>query len=110
VIGGPGVAESTHATFPSLPISESRTRYHISLEITDAPGVLADIASLFATHGVSVESVEQKPAGADGQSATATLVIGTHEAIEADLAATVDALEASTAVQRVGGVIRMEGL
>ena len=110
VIGGPGVAESTHATFSILPISEIRTRYHISLEITDAPGVLADIASLFATHGVSVESVEQKPVGADAQSASATLVVGTHEAIEADLAATVDALEASPVVQRVVGVLRMEGL
>jgi homoserine dehydrogenase len=110
VIGGPGVAESTHATFPILPISEIRTRYHISLEIIDAPGVLADIASLFATHGVSVESAEQKVTSVDGQAATATLVIGTHEAIESDLAATVDALEASAVVQRVVGVIRMEGL
>jgi homoserine dehydrogenase len=110
VIGGPGVAESTHATFPILPISEIRTRYHISLEIIDAPGVLADIASLFATHGVSVESAEQKVTSVDGQAATATLVIGTHEAIEADLAATVDALQASAVVQRVVGVIRMEGL
>lgn len=110
VVGGPGVAESTHATFPILPIADIRTRYHISLEVTDAPGVLADIASLFAKHGVSVESVEQKAVGTDASSATATLVIGTHEATEADLAATVDALAASNVVERVVGVLRMEGL
>jgi homoserine dehydrogenase len=110
VVGGPAVGESTHATFPILPIADIRTRYHISLEVTDAPGVLADIASLFATHGVSVESVEQKAVGTDGTTATATLVIGTHEASESDLAATVAALESSPVVERVVGVLRMEGL
>ena len=110
VVGGPGVAESTHATFPILDISDIRTRYHITLEVTDAPGVLADVASLFAAHGVSVETVEQKAIGTDAQSSSATLVIGTHEATEADLAATVDALAASAVVERVVGVLRVEGL
>jgi homoserine dehydrogenase len=110
VVGGPGVAESTHATFPILNISDIRTRYHITLEVTDAPGVLADVASLFAAHGVSVETVEQKAVGTDAQSSAATLVIGTHEATEADLAATVDALAASAVVERVVGVLRVEGL
>jgi homoserine dehydrogenase len=110
VVGGPGVAESTHATFPILKISDIRTRYHITLEVTDAPGVLADVASLFAAHGVSVETVEQKAVGTDAQSSAATLVIGTHEATEADLAATVDALAASAVVERVVGVLRVEGL
>ncbi len=110
VVGGPGVGESTHATFPILSISDIRTRYHISLEVTDAPGVLADVASLFAAHGVSVESVEQKAIGTDGTTATATLVIGTHEASESDLAATVAALGSSSVVERVVGVLRMEGL
>ncbi|MDP4586435.1 MAG: homoserine dehydrogenase, partial [Microbacteriaceae bacterium] len=101
VVGGPGLAESTHANLPILPISEIRTRYHISLEVTDASGVLADIAASFATHGVSVESVEQKALGTDGDTPTATLVVGTHEATEADLAATVTALAASPVVERV---------
>ncbi len=110
VVGGPGLAESTHATFPILPISEIRTRYHISLEVTDASGVLADIAASFAAHGVSVESVEQKVLGTNGEAPTATLVVGTHEATEADLAATVTALAASPVVERVVSVLRVEGL
>ncbi len=110
VVGGPGLAESTHATFPILPIFEIRTRYHISLEVTDASGVLADIAASFAAHGVSVESVEQKALGTNGEAPTATLVVGTHEATEADLAATVTALGASPVVERVVSVLRVEGL
>ncbi|MFZ4505834.1 MAG: homoserine dehydrogenase, partial [Microbacteriaceae bacterium] len=108
VIGGPGVVESAHANMPIVPISAISTRYNITLEVVDAPGVLADIASIFATHGVSVESMEQKTAGLEAP--TATLVIGTHIGIEADLAATVDALAASKVVERVSGVLRVEGL
>ena len=109
VIGGPGVAESTHANLPVLPISSVRTRYRITLEVADKPGVLAAIATLFAEHGVSVEAVQQD-ARPDGASPTATLVIGTHQATEAALAATVSALESTDVVSAVSSVLRVEGL
>jgi homoserine dehydrogenase len=109
VIGGPGVAESTHANLPVLPISSVRTRYRITLEVADKPGVLAAIATLFAEHGVSVEAVQQD-ARPDGASPTATLVIGTHQATEAALAATVSALESTDVVTAVSSVLRVEGL
>ena len=124
VIGGPGVAESTHADLPVLPISSVRTRYQITLSVIDQPGVLAAIAGMFSDHGVSVEAVAQSigavavavvgdeaaPAGTDHPQPTATLVIGTHEAFEADLAATVAALTSSDAVSAVVSVLRVEGL
>ena len=109
VIGGPGVAESTHANLPVLPISTVRTRYRITLEVADKPGVLATIATLFAEHGVSVEAVQQD-ARPDAASPTATLVIGTHEATEQALAATVAALAATDVVAAVSSVLRVEGL
>ena len=119
VIGGPGVAESTHANLPILPISAVVTRYQITLVVADKPGVLARIATLFAELGVSVEAVQQNVRSGpidgllDGQeqgAPTATLVIGTHEATEAALAATVDALEGSDVVVEVSSVLRVEGL
>jgi len=109
VIGGPGVAESTQAGLPILPISSVRTRYRITLEVADRPGVLAAIATLFAENGVSVEAVQQD-ARPNGASPTATLVIGTHEATEAALAATVAALGATDVVIAVSSVLRVEGL
>jgi homoserine dehydrogenase len=113
VIGGPGVAESTHSNIPVLPISSVTTRYQITLEVADQPGVLAAIASLFSEQGVSVEAVTQSVALAAGSSdarTTATLVIGTHEASEAALAATVAALKTSSVVSAVVSVLRVEGL
>jgi homoserine dehydrogenase len=101
VIGGPGVAESTHAHLPVFSIGQVVTRYQITLEVFDQPGVLASIAGVLAAGGVSVERVQQSVAsevsttghpGASEDAPTATLVIGTHEATDAALAATVKAL------------------
>ena len=111
VIGGPGVAESTHANLPILPISRITTRYQITLSVIDQPGVLAAVATLFSAHRVSVETLEQsvRTASQGDGAATATLVIGTHKASESDLSATVAALEASDVVSSVTSVLRVEG-
>ena len=114
VVGGPGVAESTHADLPVLPISSITTRYQITVEVLDEPGVLAAIAAVFLEHGVSVETLEQTvpetEPGSEPSAAAATLVIGTHRAAEADLAATVAALTSSSVVHRIASVLRVEGL
>jgi homoserine dehydrogenase len=109
VIGGPGVAESTQAGLPILPISSVTTRYQITLVVRDKPGVLAQIAALFSEHDVSVEAVQQSVRTED-DAPTATLVIGTHEATESALAATVASLEATGSVAEVTSVLRVEGL
>jgi homoserine dehydrogenase len=111
VIGGPGVAESTHANMRVLPISSVRTRYQITLSVIDQPGVLATIASLFSDHAVSVEAVSQSVRDGKGEELpTATLVIVTHEATESSLATTVAALESNQVVSAVVSVLRVEGL
>jgi len=111
VIGGPGVAESTHANMPVLPMSSVITRYQITLTVVDLPGVLATIATLFSDHGVSVEAVSQTVrSGTDDTQPAATLVIVTHEATESSLATTVEALAASDVVSAVVSVMRVEGL
>jgi homoserine dehydrogenase len=110
VVGGPGVAESTHANLTVLPMSAVTTRYQITLTVVDQPGVLAAIATLFAEHGVSVETLTQSVSGHGDESLTATLVIGTHAATESSLASTVEALTANAAVSSVESVLRVEGL
>jgi homoserine dehydrogenase len=111
VAGGPGLADSVHANLPVLPIDRINTRYQITIQAKDQPGVLAQIANLFAQHGVSVETVEQSvnPAKA-GVVPTASLMIGTHEATDASLSAVVTSLAASDAVESITSVIRVEGL
>jgi len=111
VMGGPGIAESRHAGLPILPMASIRTRYQITLAVNDRPGVLATIAELFREHGVSVETLVQSVASEpEGENPTASLVIGTHEASESSLAATVTSLAASPEVESVVSVLRVEGL
>ncbi|HEY9499423.1 MAG TPA: homoserine dehydrogenase [Terrimesophilobacter sp.] len=111
VIGGPGIGQSTHANLPILPISSVRTRYQITLAVVDRPGVLAEIAHLFSDQGVSVETLEQSvQSSREHPVPTATLVIGTHEASESSLAATVTSLAATSVVKSVVSVLRVEGL
>jgi homoserine dehydrogenase len=108
VAGGPGLADSIHANFDVLDMARVQTRYVIQLEVKDQPGVLAKIATLFSTHNVSIETVEQAVLGRD--SSTASLEIGTHLASDASLAAVVEALQSNDAVESVSSVIRVEGL
>ena len=106
VAGGPGLADSVHADLEVLPIDHVFTRYQITLEAKDRPGVLASIAATFADHGVSVETVEQSI----NPRKTATLMVGTHEATESSLQSVVQALAASDAVESITSVIRVEGI
>jgi homoserine dehydrogenase len=108
VAGGPGLANSSHASFELLDIDRIQTRYYIQLQVSDQPGVLAKIAAMFSNHGVSIEVVEQS--ARRGDKTVANLEIGTHLASDSALAAVVIELRSSDAVQQVLSVIRVEGL
>ena len=111
VAGGPGLADSVHANLTILPIDRAYTRYQITLEVTDQPGILAKIANVFADHGVSIETVEQSVRQNGGKRrSTATLEVGTHVATEASLSSVVKALAANAAVESITSVIRVEGI
>ena len=111
VAGGPGLADSVHANLPTLSIDRVVTQYQITIEVTDQPGVLAQIANIFSNHGVSIETVEQMVKVQGGKpSKTATIEIGTHRAKDAQLSAVVEALRATDAVEEITSVIRVEGV
>ena len=113
IAGGVGVGESTRANLPIAPIGSVTTRYQITLEVDDQPGVLATVAGILSEGGVSVATVEQTVvAGVDSDGAEvgiARLVIGTHRAREQHLSDTVARLAASGVVERVVSVLRVEG-
>ncbi|MFF5073373.1 homoserine dehydrogenase [Micromonospora olivasterospora] len=106
-------SESAYADLPVRPMGEALTRYHVSLDVADRPGVLAAVAGVFARHGVSIATVRQGSAGASGAGAgsgeDAELVIVTHTAPDAALAATVGELRGLDIVRSVPSVLRVEG-
>ncbi|GAA2465045.1 homoserine dehydrogenase [Streptomyces macrosporus] len=102
--GSRGPGESAYAQLPVSPMGEVVTRYHISLDVADKPGVLAQCATVFAEHGVSIDTVRQQ--GKDGE---ASLVVVTHRAPDAALSATVEALRNLDTVRGVASIMRVEG-
>jgi homoserine dehydrogenase len=102
--GARAATESTYADLRIRPMGEVVTRYHISLDVADRPGVLAAVAGVFAHHDVSIQTVRQEGRGDD-----ATLVIVTHTATDASLASTVADLREATMVREVISVMRVEG-
>ena len=105
VTGGRGPGESAYAQLRIRPMGESLTRYHISLDVADRPGVLAAVATAFATHDVSISTVRQQGRGED-----ASLVIVTHTAPDQALASTIDDLHKLDVVRDVASVMRVEGM
>ncbi|MBX7265431.1 homoserine dehydrogenase [Micromonospora sp. Llam7] len=103
-------SESAYADLPARPMGEALTRYHISLDVADRPGVLESVAGVFARHDVSIATVRQVPAGGvPGGAGDAVLVIVTHVAPDAALAATVRELRGLDIVRSVASVLRVEG-
>ena len=105
--GGPGLGDSTHADLEVLPVQAIFTRFQITLEVVDQPGVLASVAKQFADNDVSVETVAQS-AGTDSD--LALLTVMTHSASEAALERLVAELAKNSSVKKVSSVIRVEGV
>jgi len=105
VNGSRGAGESAYAELPVQQIGEVSTRYHLALDVADQPGVLAAVAGIFAEHGVSIQTVRQ-----EGRGDAATLVLVTHSAPDAALAATVQELSDSSFLRRAASVMRVEGM
>ncbi|MFG2635280.1 homoserine dehydrogenase [Streptomyces sp. NPDC048362] len=102
--GTTGPGESAYADLTVSPMGDVVTRYHISLDVADKPGVLAQVATVFAEHGVSIDTVRQS--GKDGE---ASLVVVTHRALDASLSGTVEALRKLDTVRGVASIMRVEG-
>jgi homoserine dehydrogenase len=62
------------------------------------------VAELFASHGVSIQTVRQEGRGDDAQ-----LVIVTHRATDAALSATMEGLRDLDIVRAIASVMRVEG-
>jgi len=105
VSGSRGAGESAYADLPVKKMGDVNTRYHVALDVADRPGVLASVATAFADHGVSIQTVRQ-----EGRGDAATLVLVTHTAPDSALSATVEQIARQDFIRRAGSVMRVEGM
>ncbi|GFG51433.1 homoserine dehydrogenase [Mycolicibacterium agri] len=110
VQGGRGPRESKYAKLPISPIGFIPTRYYVSMNVADRPGVLSSVAAEFGKREVSIAEVRQEGVvDQGGQRCGARIVVVTHEATDAALSETVAALADLDVVQEVTSVLRLEG-
>ena len=104
VLGGIGPKESDYASLKIAAIGQTKTRYLIRLNVADKPGVLESVAHVFASHGVSIQTVRQSGIGDKAE-----LIVMTHSSTELALATTVKDLGKLPVVTDVASVLRVEG-
>ena len=110
VQGGLGPRESKYAALPVSPIGFIPTRYYVSMNVADRPGVLSAVASEFGKREVSIAEVRQEGMVDEvGQPCGARIVVVTHRAADSALSETVSALADLDVVQTINSVLRMEG-
>jgi len=88
------------------PMADLETKYYIRLNVADRSGVLAQIATVFGDHRISLASVIQKETDETGQ--TAELVLMTHRAREAAVQRALEQLDGLPVVNEVGNMLRVE--
>ncbi|MDR3069590.1 MAG: homoserine dehydrogenase [Propionibacteriaceae bacterium] len=96
---------SAYLTRGITPAQEERSRYFVSLLVDDEPGVLAQVAAVFAGRGVSLQAVRQ---GEDA-SGLARLNVVTHVARNGDVVQTIADLEQLSRVHAGIKIMRVEG-
>ena len=110
VQGGRGPRESKYAKLPISPIGFIPTRYYVSMNVADRPGVLSSVAAEFGKREVSIAEVRQEGmVDEGGQRCGARIVVVTHQATDAALSETVEALADLEAVEGINSVLRLEG-
>lgn len=106
VLGGHAPRESRYAELPILDPGSAQTRYQVRIRVEERPGVLEEVAGIFARHGVSLLAVQQKESE---RGKPVHIILATHTTRDSDLQAVVDALGKSKAVLEVESSLRVEG-
>lgn len=110
VQGGRGPRESKYAKLKIAPIGFIPTRYYVNMNVADRPGVLSAVAAEFSKREVSIAEVRQEGmVDEGGQPCGARIVVVTHQATDAALSETVEALADLDVVLTINSVLRMEG-
>ncbi|HEY3407371.1 MAG TPA: homoserine dehydrogenase [Propionicimonas sp.] len=104
VRGTRGPGESTYSARGITPAGRVCSRYYVSMTVTDAPGVLAQVATCFARHEVSLQAVRQESRGVE-----ARLGVMTHLAMDDAISATIGDLRSMAEVRPHIAVMRVEG-
>ena len=87
-------------------IAELECKYYLRLNVTDGPGVLAQIAQILGQQRISIAAVLQKDTDPIAQ--TAEIVITTHPARESSVQQSLQLLAGLAVVREISNLLRIE--
>ena len=87
-------------------IAELECKYYLRLNVTDGPGVLAQIAQILGQQRISIAAVLQKDT--DPVAQTAEIVITTHPARESSVQQSLQRLAGLAVVREISNLLRIE--
>jgi len=93
---------------PVVAHDEFETSYYIRMQADDRPGVLADVTSIFAANGISIEAVIQKEPK-DGQTRVCLIML-TSLIVEKNMTKALTEIEALDSIEGDVTKIRLEHL
>jgi len=85
-------------------MDEVATRVYVRMKVADKPGVLGNIATIFGSQGVSIQSVIQESSSGD----LAEIVWLMHKGRERNLRLALEAIGHLDIVEEITSVIRVE--
>ena len=93
---------------PILAMDDVETAYYLRMQVSDKPGVMAEVASILGNSGISIEAILQKepPAGVD----QASIILLTHVVQERQMNAAILQIEALESIHGDIMRIRLEHL
>jgi homoserine dehydrogenase len=91
-----------------LPVEETVSSYYLRLRVEDRPGVIAQISSILAQHGIGILSINQPEV--PGDATGADLMIMLHRAAFGKMSAARDTIAALECVQSPPVLLRVETL
>lgn len=91
-----------------LPMDQVHTSYYLRMQARDRPGVLAEVAQILASHGISIEAVVQKEP-AEGEDSV-PLIMLLHRVMEQHMNAALERIEALDSIEGKVMRLRMEPL
>ncbi len=82
---------------PILPMEQVETAYYLRMQVTDRPGVLADVTRILADQNISIEAIlQQEPASGE---TCASVIILTHRVMERAMN------EATATIQNLNSIV-----
>jgi homoserine dehydrogenase len=93
---------------PILTMADVETAYYLRMQVTDKPGVMADVTRIIGDAGISIEAILQKEPAPDAD--RASIILLTHVVRESQMNASIEKIEALDSIHGRVTRIRLEHL